>query len=271
MRESGLPWALPTHWRWWEDGAHDGATNMAADQALLATVRPGVGSWRWYEWARPTVSFGRHERVTGRYSADALSDGGYDAVRRPTGGRALLHWRELTYSVALPLPAAAPWRRAYDAINVLLLDMLHRLGVQAQLADAGAALLPDGPVCFERPSEGEIIVGGQKLVGSAVWRQGDAYLQHGSILLHDDQGQLATLVDRASGATAAAAAPASATLASCLPHHSDDTLRRMAYDAARDVIARCGSVTSFVHTDEWRTSFALQHRHFADPSWLWRR
>ncbi|WP_353266749.1 hypothetical protein [Gemmatimonas sp.] len=266
MGESGLPSPLPRAWRWWEDGAHGGATNMATDQALLATVRADTGTWRWYGWAQPTVSFGRNERIVGRYTPEALAVAGVDAVRRPTGGRALFHWRELTYSVTVPLPAAVPWRHAYDAINRLLLDTLLRVGVDARLSTQRNARTPDGPVCFDAPAEGEITVEERKLVGSAVWRQGDAYLQHGSILLHDDQPRLATM-----GAPADAPLPPAATLAACLPAHTDDALRRRVIDSAREVVAQQGAITSFVADDSWHDMLALQHRHFADHAWLWRR
>lgn len=265
MGESGLPSPLPRAWRWWEDGAHGGATNMATDQALLASVGPGVGTWRWYGWARPTVSFGRNERIVGRYASETLAAAGLDAVRRPTGGRALLHWRELTYSVTLPLAAEVPWRHAYDAINRLLLDLLRGVGVDARLSGGGAPVAPDGPVCFEAPADGEITVQGRKLVGSAVWRQGDAYLQHGSILLHDDQPRLATV-----GAPVDAPAPA-ATLAECLPAHTDSALRQLVVVSARQVVAQHGAVTSFVVDPPWLDALTLHQRHFADPAWLWRR
>lgn len=266
MSESGLAPVLPAQWRWWEDGAHDGVTNMATDQALLATVRPGAGTWRWYGWSRPTVSFGRNERTAGRFPPDGLAAAGLDAVRRPTGGRALLHWRELTYSVALPLPAEVPWRRAYDAINSMLLGALTALGLPARLAGAGKPVMPDGPVCFDLPAEGEITVDGRKLVGSAVWRQGDAYLQHGSLLLHDDQGRLASIPGAPSPAP-----PAAATLGSAFPHHADHELRRLVYAATHHALAGIGTVTPFVADRAWDSVLALQHGHFASHEWLWRR
>jgi len=267
MRESGPLSSRPLTWRWWDDGAHGGVTNMATDQALLASVRPDTGTWRWYGWATPTVSFGRNERIGGRYTPEALAAAGLDAVRRPTGGRALLHGRELTYSVTLPLAAAVPWRHADDSINRQLLALLHRLGVNAHLSTGRSAITPDGPVCFEAPAEGEITVHGRKLVGSAVWRQGGAYLQHGSILLHDDQGRLATLGTSAD----ASAPPPAATLAACLPAHTDDMLRRLVVDGARQLVAQHGTVTAFVADAAWHEALALQQRHFADPAWLWRR
>jgi lipoate-protein ligase A len=170
-----------------------GGWNMALDQALLAHARhTGTGVWRCYAWSSQTVSFGRNETVLGRFDAGSLSRAGLAAVRRPTGGRALLHGREVTYSAVFPLDASIAWREAYAAVNAILLAALHSLGVHATLvaAERGVAHRPDGPLCFEAPAVGEIEVRGAKLVGSAVWRERGAYLQHGSILLHDDQRQL---------------------------------------------------------------------------------
>jgi lipoyl(octanoyl) transferase len=266
MSESGLPPVLPAQWCWWEDGARDGVTNMACDQALLASVRPDWGTWRWYAWHRPTVSFGRNERLGARYTPAGLAAAGLDAVRRPTGGRALLHWRELTYSATLPLPAHLPWRRAYDAINGVLLDALAALGIPATLANAGPPVIPDGPVCFDQPAAGEITVHGRKLVGSAIWRQGDAYLQHGSILLHDDQPLLATIPGAPS-----VPPPLAATLTSALPTVSDRELRHAMYAATRQALQRVGTLTPFVAEPTWDQTLVSQHRHFASDAWLWRR
>ncbi len=167
-----------------------GGWNMALDQALLERARrSGEGVWRCYAWSSPTVSFGRNESVAGRFDAASVSRAHLVAVRRPTGGRALLHGREVTYSATLPLDASIGWRDAYAEINQILLDALRALGVHATLCTAASspAVRPDGPLCFEAPAVGEIAVGDAKLVGSAIWRERGAYLQHGSILLHDDQ------------------------------------------------------------------------------------
>ena len=163
---------------------------MALDQALLERARrSGEGVWRCYAWSSPTVSFGRNERVAHRFDANSVSRAGLTAVRRPTGGRALLHGRDVTYSATLPLDESIGWREAYAAINDILLNALRALGVNATLcsAESSPAVRPDGPLCFEAPAIGEIAVGQAKLVGSAVWRERGAFLQHGSILLHDDQ------------------------------------------------------------------------------------
>jgi lipoate-protein ligase A len=258
---------LPTRWTIWRDGAADGATNMATDAVLLARVQTERAVWRWYAWERPTVSFGRNERTAGRYSAESVAAAGLPAVRRPTGGRALLHAREITYSVTCPLPPAVGWRTAYAAVNALLVATLREVGVHATLAGPAPAIQPDGPVCFEAPAEGEITVAGQKLVGSAVWRQHGGYLQHGSILLRDDQPALL-------GAALAPSpeAPPAAELAALAP---DVGVTQLA-DALEAVLTR-GSITPKVTWTPYAPSaavqeaIALQRRHFTDPAWLWRR
>lgn len=254
-------------WTWWEDGAHDGVTNMAVDEALLATVRPGEGTWRWYAWSAPTVSFGRNERITGRLSPMQLDATGLGAVRRPTGGRALLHHRELTYCVTMPLAAHRPWRAAYDAVNRVLLDALRAAGVPVELAADAGPIAPDGPVCFDQPAAGELTVGGRKLVGSAVWRHGDAYLQHGSILLHDDQHLLQAI------SPSTVPAPAAATLSECLPGTNDEALGQRVRGAVHDALLTRGEVRlrDAPLDAGWHATVASHRRHFADPAWLWRR
>jgi lipoate-protein ligase A len=265
--QSGPDTLLPSLWHWWEDGAHDGVTNMATDEALLAAVRNGEGTWRWYSWSAPTVSFGRNERIRGRIAPARLAASGLGVVRRPTGGRALLHWRELTYSVTLPLAAAHSWRTAYDAINAVLLTGLQAAGVPVALSTARAVVTPDGPVCFDQPAAGELTLDGRKLVGSAVWRHGAAYLQHGSILLHDDQRLLQPLSDDVGEV------PPAATLASCFPHLDDAALAervRLGVLAALQQRARIRP-RHVDADDDWPARLAVWHRHFADPGWLWRR
>ena len=238
---------------------------MAIDEALLAAVGDGIGTWRWYGWSEATVSFGRNERVAGRFVPARLAADGLGAVRRPTGGRALLHDRELTYSVTIPLPATVPWRAAYDAVNALLLDTLRAMHVPVALAAAGGAIAPDGPVCFDRPADGELTVDGRKLVGSAVWRHGDAYLQHGSILLHDDQHRLAALTGDVE------LPPAAAALAALLPDATEADLRDGTRAAARGVLERHATVIPFTPPLGWDALLATHQRRFADAGWLWRR
>ena len=173
--------------------------NMALDAALMERARTsGERVFRVYTWRRPTLSLGRNQAARGIYDPEAARSRGVDVVRRPTGGRAVLHHREVTYSVTGPASdAAESLRDAYASINRLLLDGLRRLGVRAELArPAARAPLPSGAPCFETPTEGELVVGARKLVGSAQFREQGAFLQHGSILIDDDQPLLSALATR---------------------------------------------------------------------------
>ena len=164
---------------------------MARDDALARCLEPGHAVLRFYQWDRPTVSFGRNEPAADRF---ARPDGAsVDYVRRPTGGRALLHDDEVTYCVVAPLRAFGRMNDAYVAINEALVQGLVDLGVPARLTTEGRVEpLHAGP-CFQSPAPGEVVVGDGKLVGSAQARIHGALLQHGSIILDGDQSRLAIL------------------------------------------------------------------------------
>lgn len=176
-------------WRVLVDGALAGATNMARDHALAAELRPGTATVRFYRWTPATLSLGRNEPFTAGYREFLRSRPEIGVVRRPTGGRAVLHDRELTYSAVLPARTLGGPRRAYRRINEGLVGGLRRLGVDASAA-SGQALPPDAGPCFLEAAEGEVVVAGRKVVGSAQVRIGQAVLQHGSLLLVADQNSL---------------------------------------------------------------------------------
>ncbi len=258
---------LAPAWRVLQQDAADGATNMAVDAALLARAkRSGEGVLRLYAWSRPTLSFGRNERASGRFDPARLLESGIGAVRRPTGGRVLLHHRELTYSVTAP-SGALTLGESYRAINALLLAALARLGVAA--AEAGRSrtvLRPDGAACFAAPAPGELVVGGAKLVGSAQLREGGALLQHGSILLDDDQGMIAAL--RVAGDPHRTIAPV-ATLRHALgrPITFAEVARALLETLAATVTPRPlaeSDVGAYAPVADLRS-------RFADPEWTWRR
>ena len=185
-----------SNWRFLLSPPATGAENMALDEALMAHAR-STGGWtlRVYEWSAPTISFGRNQTARGRYDLERIGSKGLAVVRRPTGGRAILHNREITYSVTAPVESAGDLRESYDRINGIVLEGLRSLGVHASLAEGKtrAPSLGMAP-CFNEPSAGELILGGRKLAGSAQWRADGALLQHGSILIEDDQSVLAELV-----------------------------------------------------------------------------
>ena len=207
---------MTLRWTILVDGALPGTVNMARDASLTRTVSDaveaaggsaadsdGVGAddraaelpafLRFYSWARPTLSFGRNEPARDRFEPGTLRAQGVDVVRRPTGGRAVLHHREVTYAVVVPDRALGGPREAYRAIHAALADGLGRLGADVSLAGGGPAAAPDAGPCFDLPAAGEVVADGRKLVGSAQARLGRALLQHGSILLHDDQGRIGAL------------------------------------------------------------------------------
>jgi lipoate-protein ligase A len=259
-----LPWSVL------DSGPDLGPANMATDLALLAHARTsGSAVLRIYAWSRPTLSLGRHERARGRIHAPALRAEGIDVVRRPTGGRALLHDHEVTYSIAAPT-GTMTLRESAVVINTLLLAALTRLGVAATAVARETthrrALRPEGAACFAEPGEGEIVVGGAKLIGSAQWREDGALLQHGSILLEDDQPRIARL--RPPDTPATPIAPA-ATLTGALG-------RPVSYAEVRDALV-ASLAEALGTTPPPLDPSRLQPIHYtlsqevADPSWTWRR
>lgn len=173
-------WVLPFE-------SADGPGNMALDEALLDAVAddPSAAVLRTYDWTAPTLSLGYFQRW-----ADALADPRWrDApiVRRPTGGGAIWHDRELTYAVVVPgdHPLARPNTELYHAVHEAIADLLRSQGLAADRL--GAEATPDGArrpfLCFSDRDPADIVAGGVKVVGSAQRRRAGAVLQHGAVLL----------------------------------------------------------------------------------------
>lgn len=177
----------------------DGAWNMAVDEAIATHAGRGdvPPTLRFYQWQPPCVSLGRHQPLADidRARCAAL---GYDVVRRPTGGRAILHTDELTYSVAGPQDhpiLAGAVLDSYLRLSQGLLAGLARLGLTVTKAPpSGRAVVDAGPVCFEVPSAYEIVADGRKLVGSAQSRRQGWVLQHGALPLVGDVTRLVDVI-----------------------------------------------------------------------------
>jgi lipoyl(octanoyl) transferase len=168
---------------------------MAVDHALLAQVQlDNVPVLRLYTWQPACLSFGRNQSARGVYSEKAAADMGVDVVRRPTGGMAVLHARELTYAVVAPVGFMGGVRETYCTINRALVIALQKLGVPAELS-GGTKRSAFGSVhpCFAEPAAGEVVVAGEKLVGSAQRCERRTILQHGSILLEGNQDDVARI------------------------------------------------------------------------------
>lgn len=254
-------------WRLLQTPPLDGPSNMAMDHALMARARRcGEAVLRVYEWSGPVLSLGRNQRAHGVYVDLALERRGITVVRRPTGGRALLHHRDITYSLTAPANAREPLGVMYRRMNGLLLDALSALGVAGILArPASRSRPPTAMPCFAEPSSGEIVVDGRKLVGSAQWRDDGALLQHGSILVHDDQRLIPLLMRDAPDTVPSPAtlqevlgrAPRAAELAGALfaaVRRTEDPFAMLLTDAELGAL----DTSRFVH-------------HYLNPAWTWRR
>jgi lipoate-protein ligase A len=185
------------NWRLLDSGPNIGAYNMAVDEELLARAQAGETTpmLRLYTWRPPAVSLGRFQKLGAAVNAEACRRRGIDIVRRITGGRAVLHNKELTYSIITrtdnPLfPANV--HGAYKIIAAGLLQGLGNLGIPAEMVSRSSrhAVLvkkdPKDAACFSTPSWYELLVHDRKIVGSAQRRLSGAFLQHGSVLLDYD-------------------------------------------------------------------------------------
>lgn len=244
-----------------------GAENMAVDEALLERARAtGETVCRVYSWSRPTLSLGRNQTAVGHYDLALAAATGTDIVRRPTGGRAVLHHREITYAVAAPAPETGSLRESYAAVNRLLHDALARLGVEVRDAKPTArAPAPSLAPCFELPTRDELVVDGRKLVGSAQWRDDGAFLQHGSILVDDDQSRIARLALHPTPPV-----PPPATLRAALGRAPEPA--ELASAVLAGVRALEDPAAGWWKGDDtlWAAAERLRARYL-DDAWTWRR
>jgi lipoate-protein ligase A len=175
-------------WRLIVDGPVAGATNMAVDRAVLACRSAGSApaTLRLYRWQVPTVTLGRFQPESD-VDLEACERRGVDVVRRPTGGRGVLHDDEITYSIVagtadgIPRGTAASYRHLCGAVA----DAYRRMGVEAELTARVRGSRASG-ACYLHATAADLSLGAAKLSGSAqVWK-GDAVLQHGSFVITRD-------------------------------------------------------------------------------------
>jgi lipoate-protein ligase A len=213
------------HWRLLvESTPATGWWNMAVDEVLFASATAGSAPvLRLYEWSGPWLSLGYAQPFSASRGA-ACRDAGVHVVRRVTGGRAVLHGRDLTYGVAAAAAALpAGLESSYRLVSDAILAALRELGVEAERAATADAIAPAADFdCFAIPATDEICAGGRKLAGSAQRRAAGAVLQHGSIRLEPDPAVAAAAVGLGRGATSllelgVATATARKTLALALP------------------------------------------------------
>jgi len=180
-----------TVWRVIADAPRSGAANMARDEAILDAVEDGLAlpTLRYFRWSPRCLSLGAFQSATEEVDERACARAAVEIVRRPTGGRAILHDCELTYSVAAPvrvLGSGSSVLASYRRISAALIAGLRKLGLAAALAPPRRNPIPlteRSPACFDAPSDYEVLVGERKLIGSAQMRRGGYLLQHGSLLI----------------------------------------------------------------------------------------
>lgn len=188
-------------WNFINTGSQDPYYNMAMDEALLnfasrGEIDPVI---RFYTWNPATLSIGYFQRLQKEIDIEKVNEKGFGLVRRQTGGRGVLHDKELTYSVIVPeshpnMPSTIT--EAYRVISQGLLEGFKNLGFETYFAvphskeEREKLKQPRSSVCFDAPSWYELVVEGRKIAGSAQTRQKGVILQHGSILQDIDIDEL---------------------------------------------------------------------------------
>ena len=241
---------------------------MARDAALMERAREtGETVFSVYTWSRPTLSLGRNQTARDRYDLDEAARRGIDIVRRPTGGRALLHWHEVTYSVTAPVSDRDGLTESYDQINNILLYGLLELGVDAAQATITSRTPAPGDLpCFAEPAAGELVSKGAKLVGSAQVRENGALLQHGSILIRDDQAVIPLLLREKAPDNDT---PRAATLNEALGRDpACEEVADVLFDAVRALEDKGAAV---MEECELADLTAKHLPHFENPLWTWRK
>lgn len=188
-------------WRIIDTGKNDSAMNMAIDEAIMSGVIAGssLPTIRFYDWEPATVSCGYNQDVSKEVDFEAVEKGNYGFVRRPTGGRLVLHEREVTYSVIAPIDGrlGGSVLESYGVISKALARGMELLGVGVEFEKGNLSThhqRQQANPCFTSSSRLELKYDNRKIVGSAQVRKNNVLLQHGSILLHQNQEKVAYLV-----------------------------------------------------------------------------
>lgn len=237
---------------------------MSVDMSLHArAARTGHCFLRFYRWSPSCLSFGRHEPALKRYDRARITALGLDTVRRPTGGRAVWHAGELTYSVTAPEAAMGSLPDAYQRIHHTIASALRALGAPVQLAPARRGVPVDAGACFAAAAGGEVVLDAGKVVGSAQLRHDGALLQHGSVLLDDDQSVVRDIT------RGPADAPDVRPLSTILGHPAGwDEVAAAISDAAVPWGSRWETLAD---EDLLLTESGVFATQFRDPAWTWQR
>jgi lipoate-protein ligase A len=181
-------------WAFLNTKSNTGVYNMSYDMNLAENIEPGRAVLRFYKWKPYCISLGANQNFN-TINFKMANDNDIDVIKRPTGGKAILHSEELTYSVVYPLDNGFSPKDLYCEINLALkkgliffnseLEKIQLVGEQPQFPSYYKN--NKGDLCFAVPAKNELKFEGKKLVGSAQRKMNNSVLQHGSILCGDFQ------------------------------------------------------------------------------------
>jgi lipoate-protein ligase A len=268
-------------WRFLATGYESGAFNMAVDETLLQGISGGGGEpvFRVFGWNPPALSLGYGQEARKEVDLEKCSRAGIDIVRRLTGGRAVLHWKELTYSAIWPEDDPVLGGNISETSRLIgrcLVEGLRLFGVEAVLEKpASRSVRPRGPSatapCFSSLSRWEVKCKGRKLIGSAQRRVSRAILQHGSLLIGEQHKKLLDLLP-----------PAAESMRDILARELDRgsihleacTSRKIDFDELSDCMARgfsrCLEVEmrpSALGLEERQRVAELVDEKYGNPAW----
>lgn len=265
---------MPEIYRFVNTQIQDAALNMAIDEAILLRhlQEQAPPTLRVFRWSQPSISLGRFQQVEREILTDLCGQRGIVLVRRPTGGRAVYHRDEFTYSFvsskAYGIPAGIVAAYAYLAQG--LIAALARLGVHAELSEGRVSKQPSA-ACFASSTQADLTSGGFKLIGSAqVWKE-DALLQQGSLPIVDRSAEFYSLL-RFENEDARAAALAqyremTMPLNTFVPTITWEDVAysfRSGFANALGVDFQPGELTR----EEWELARELAHEKYSKLTWL---
>ena len=265
---------MPEIYRFIDTGIQDAALNMAIDEAVLLRHLEGQAppTLRVFRWSQPSISLGRFQQVEQEILVDHCEQQGIALVRRPTGGRAVYHRDEFTYSFvsskAYGIPAGIVASYAYLAQG--LVAALDCLGVPAELSEGRVSKQPSA-ACFASSTQADLTSGGFKLIGSAqVWKD-DALLQQGSLPLDDRSAEFYSLLrfpDEVARAEALAQYREKTTpLHTFAPHAAWDEVAqafRVGFGSALQADFQPAELTA----EEWTLGRQLAEEKYSKLTWL---
>lgn len=272
------PDTQPSTWRLILDPPAPGAWNMAVDEAILNAATQGnvPPTLRLYAWNPACLSLGYAQPISD-VDEKRLEEFGWDMVRRPTGGRAILHTDELTYSVCGPEHEpvlSGDILSSYKRLSAAILAALENIGVgvQALPQEKNPVSKTPEPVCFEIPSNYEITANGKKLVGSAQARRQGGVLQHGTLPLYGDLARIVQVLRFPNPVSRAQAAERllerATTIQTALGRLVDWQLAADSFIRAFSETLKLELLPGSLTESEQLLAHQLLEEKYANPSWI---